>query len=52
MLTCYCVSCKWNMNEYCECPYGPTISDEYPTAAGFLPICQDFKEDEGGGEDG
>ena len=50
-LTCLVRSCKYNCNSECECPGGATISDEEPTAAGFIPMCKSLEE-MGGGEDG
>ena len=51
-IICCVESCKWNDNTDCTCPCGPTINDDMLTPAGFLPMCMDYEEKEGGGEDG
>lgn len=50
-VSCYVQDCKYCICGWCECPGGPTISDDELTAAGFLPICKSYEEI-GGGEDG
>lgn len=53
MFNCYVTDCKWNKNgEDCTCPYGPNISDKMLTAAGFMPMCEDYEERKGGKNDG
>ena len=44
-LRCYCLECINNSYGECEKEY-VTISNDICTAAGFLPICQDYKERE------
>ena len=50
-LTCLVRSCKYNCNSECKCPDGATISDDMESG-GYMPICTDYEEEEGGGEDG
>lgn len=51
--TCFVSSCRYNSGDgNCQLPYGPTISEEELTAAGFLPMYKDYEEREEGGQDG
>ncbi len=51
--SCYVKSCYFNdLDGGCEKLYGPTITEDELTAAGFLPMCRDYEEREGGGENG
>ena len=44
-VTCNVSSCVHNDGDGgCNSKWGVTISDDQCTAAGFLPICQDYKE--------
>lgn len=50
--SCYVRSCRYNDQDGgCEKEF-PVISEDILTAAGFLPMCRDYEEQEGGGEDG
>lgn len=49
-VNCAVIACKYCINYSCECPGGPTISDDELTAAGFLPMCKSYEEMEGGGK--
>lgn len=42
---CHCTECKYNDGDYCDLNY-VTISNEQMTAAGMLPICMDYEEDD------
>lgn len=45
---CNVKSCRYNdLDGGCKQPYGPTITEDVLTAAGFLPMCEDYKEKEG-----
>lgn len=45
IIRCECTSCEYNDNDGgCSKEY-ITISDEDMTAAGFLPLCKDYKEE-------
>ena len=47
MIYCYCESCKNHDDDNNTCKLDAvTISDEELTAAGFLPICQEYEEDD------
>ena len=46
MIYCYCESCK-NHDDDDTCKLDAvTISDEEPTVAGFLPLCQEYEEED------
>ena len=50
--SCRVRSCRYNdLDGGCEKLYGPTITEDELTAAGFLPTCRDYEEREGGGEE-
>lgn len=51
IVTCHVWYCQYCIDHKCECPGGPTISDDELTAAGFLPMCKSFEE-KGGENDG
>ena len=47
MIYCYCEGCK-NHDDDDTCKLSTiTISDRDMTAAGFLPLCQEYEEQEG-----
>lgn len=45
MIYCYCEGCKNHDDDTCKLN-SVTVSDRDLTAAGFLPICQDYEEDD------
>lgn len=46
MIWCYCESCK-NHDDDDTCKLDSiTVSDRDITAAGFLPLCQEYEEEE------
>lgn len=48
--SCYVRSCRYNDQDGgCEKEF-PVITEDELTAAGFLPMCRDYEEREGGGE--
>lgn len=47
MIWCYCESCKNHDDEDDTCKLDSiTVSDRDLTAAGFLPLCQEYEEEE------
>lgn len=51
IFNCFVSSCRYNSGDGdCQHPYGPTISEDELTATGFLPMCRDYQEREGCGE--
>lgn len=53
MFNCFVSSCRYNSGDgNCQHPYGPTITEDTLTAAGFLPMCRDYEEREGGNTGG
>lgn len=47
MIWCYCDSCKNHNDDDNTCELRDvTISDREMTAAGFLPLCQEYEEEE------
>lgn len=52
-ISCYVRSCYFNDQDGgCEKRFGPTITEDELTAAGFLPVRKDYEEREEGSGDG
>lgn len=51
--TCFVSSCRYNSGDgICQVTFGPMITEDVLTAAGFLPMYKDYEEREEGGQNG